>query len=124
MEQRVRGPNHLCYAHQPCFVSEFGGIWWNEELARQAQHESADDPERADSWGYGERVRMLEEWHERFAGLTNPLLSNPDMFGYCYTQLTDVFQEQNGLYDFHSRPKVEIRRVAEVQRQAAAYERE
>ena len=28
------------------------------------------------------------------------LLDDPAMFGYCYTQLTDVYQEQNGIYTF------------------------
>lgn len=112
------------YAGQPYFVSEYGGIWWNEELAGQAQRESASDPERSESWGYGERVRTIEEWHERFAGLTNVLLQDPGMFGYCYTQLTDTFQEQNGLYDFHRRPKVDIARVRAVQQARAAYEAE
>ena len=27
------------------------------------------------------------------------------MLGYCYTQLTDVEQEQNGLYTYDRRPK-------------------
>ena len=38
----------------------------------------------------------------------------PGFSGYCYTQLTDVFQEVNGLLDMHRNPKVnldEIRRI-------------
>jgi beta-glucuronidase len=44
------------------------------------------------------------------------------MFGYCYTQLTDTFQEQNGLYDFDRRPKFDMSRVHAVQTAPAAYE--
>ena len=44
------------------------------------------------------------------------------MFGYCYTQLTDVFQEQNGIYDFDRRPKFDTPRLHAVQTRAAAYE--
>lgn len=44
------------------------------------------------------------------------------MFGYCYTQLTDTFQEENGLYDFDRRPKFDMSVVRAVQHQAAAYE--
>ncbi len=44
------------------------------------------------------------------------------MFGYCFTQLTDTFQEQNGIYDFHRRPKIDIARIRAVQEQRAAYE--
>ena len=28
------------------------------------------------------------------------LLDNPNMFGYCYTQLTDIYPEENGIYTF------------------------
>ncbi|MET0805552.1 MAG: hypothetical protein ABWX98_00460, partial [Lacisediminihabitans sp.] len=81
-----------------------------------------DDPNRDTSWGYGERVRDLDEWYARYEGLTRVLLEDPLMFGYCYTQLTDTFQEENGIYDFDRRPKFDIERVAAVQRRIAAYE--
>jgi beta-glucuronidase len=109
-------PMSVPYAGQPYFVSEYGGIWWNPSRP-------TDDPDRETSWGYGQRVTSIEAWYERFAGLTNVLLANPDMFGYCYTQLTDVFQEQNGIYDFDRRPKFDIDRVRAVQQVPAAYER-
>ncbi|MFD4692167.1 glycoside hydrolase family 2 protein [Streptomyces sp. NPDC058463] len=110
------------YAGQPFFVSEYGGIWWNPRRLGEDQ-ESADDPGRADSWGYGQRVGSVEAWHERFEGLTRVLLEDPDMFGYCYTQLTDTFQEENGLYDFDRKPKFDIARIRTVQTAEAAYER-
>lgn len=105
------------YAGQPYFVSEYGGIWWNAELAAIA---AGDD--RAESWGYGQRVGNLEEFHTRFAGLTAVLRDNPLMFGYCYTQLTDTFQEQNGIFDFDRNPKFDLARLREVQELLAAYE--
>ena len=46
-----------------------------------------------------------EEFLERLKGLTDTLLDNPSMFGLCYTQLTDVEQEQNGLYTYDRKPK-------------------
>ncbi|MFS4505139.1 glycoside hydrolase family 2 protein [Clavibacter sp. Sh2141] len=112
----------LPYAGQPFFVSEYGGIWWNPEEADASTSAADADPERAVSWGYGERVASVEEWHARFRGLTEVLLQDPRMFGYCFTQLTDTFQEQNGIYDFHRRPKFDIARIREVQEQRAAYE--
>ncbi|MEV0096313.1 sugar-binding domain-containing protein [Streptomyces sp. NPDC050738] len=117
------GAMSLPYEGQPFFVSEYGGIWWNPERLVE-QQASSDDPERADSWGYGQRVASVEEWHERFDGLTRVLLGDPDMFGYCYTQLTDTFQEENGLYDFDRKPKFDIERIRAVQTAEAAYERE
>ncbi len=37
------------------------------------------------------------------------------MFGYCYTQLTDVFQEQNGIYRFDRRAKFDLGRLHAAQ---------
>ncbi len=107
----------LPYRGQPYFISEFGGIWWNAEALATTQ-----DQERAESWGYGDRVRSLEEFYARFAGLVDVLLDDPSMFGYCYTQLTDVFQEENGLYGFDRRPKFDVDRIRRIQQRPAAYE--
>lgn len=100
------------YRGQPFFVSEFGGIWWNPD---------ADEDE--ESWGYGDRPRSLEEFYQRFEGLCRVLLEDPNMFGYCYTQLTDIFQEQNGIYRFDRTPKFEAQRLHAIQTARAAIER-
>ena len=75
---------------KPFFVSEYGGIGWSVD-------ESA--------WGYGNTPKTKEEFLERLKGLTDALLDNPKIFAFCYTQLTDVEQEQNGLYTYDRRPK-------------------
>jgi beta-galactosidase/beta-glucuronidase len=106
----------LPYHGQPYFVSEFGGIWWNPD-AKPGDVLNTDD-----SWGYGNRPRNLEEFYTRFEGLCNALLDNPGMFGYCYTQLTDVFQEQNGIYCFDRRSKFDIARIRQIQSRPAVYE--
>lgn len=110
------------YAGQPYFVSEYGGIWWNEKRLAEEQA-SSDDPNRDVSWGYGQRVESVDAWYERYEGLTRVLLQNPDMFGYCYTQLTDTFQEENGIYDFARTPKFDIDRIRNVQLTESAYEK-
>ncbi|RUQ98216.1 glycoside hydrolase family 2 protein [Labedella endophytica] len=102
------------YRGQPYFCSEFGGIWWN------ASPDAARD--EAGSWGYGGRPRSVEEFHERFDGLVSVLLDDPEMFGYCYTQLTDVFQEQNGIYTFDRDEKFDMERIRAVQTRPAAFE--
>jgi len=99
------------YRGQPFFVSEFGGIWWNPDLV-----------EGEESWGYGNRPKTLEEFYERFEGLCRVLLDDPSMFGYCYTQLTDVFQEQNGIYKFDRKPKFDAQRLRAIQTAPAAIE--
>ena len=123
-EWRVKGP-HLRdyrgrllkqrwstpYRGQPYFVSEFGGIWWNPE------------DEHRDSWGYGERPKNIEEFYDRFEKLCTILLQNPLMFGYCYTQLTDIDQEQNGIYTYRRDIKFDMQRIRRVQTQIAAIEK-
>lgn len=105
------------YAGQPYFVSEFGGIWWNPDLAH-----AVDGGDASASWGYGQRVRDEEEFHRRFAALATVLLDDPAMFGYCYTQLTDVFQEHNGIYRFDRSSKFDVARIRRVQERPAATE--
>ena len=98
------------YGGQPYFVSEFGGIWWNPQA------------EGGDSWGYGDRPASEEEFHQRFEKLVTVLLDNKHMFGYCYTQLTDVFQETNGIFAFDRSEKLDVERVARAQQRPAAIE--
>jgi len=99
------------WAGQPYFVSEFGGIWWNP-----------DAKEGEDSWGYGERPKTEQEVYERFEGLCDALLNDPRMFGYCYTQLTDVFQEQNGVVRFDRSRKLDLAKLHAAQTKPAAIE--
>jgi beta-galactosidase/beta-glucuronidase len=105
-------PWSIPYRGQPFFVSEFGGIWWNSD-ARPGEN----------SWGYGERPKTIEEFYSRFEGLCAVLLDNPLMFGYCYTQLTDVFQEQNGIFTFDRRSKFDLERLRRIQSRTAAIEK-
>jgi beta-glucuronidase len=110
------------YAGQPYFVSEFGGIWWSEAEVRQAAAEPGLGTDVSTSWGYGKRVSSEEEFYARFDGLCGVLLDNPDMFSYCYTQLTDVFQEKNGIFTFDRSPKFDLERIRASQVRPAAIE--
>jgi beta-galactosidase/beta-glucuronidase len=104
-------PWSVTYRGQPFFVSEFGGIWWNPDAK----------PGEA-SWGYGARPKTLDEFYARFEALCGILLQDPNMFGYCYTQLTDVYQEQNGIYTFDRRTKFDMERIRRAQQRRAAVE--
>lgn len=107
-------PMSVPYQGQPYFVSEFGGIWWDPD------HKELDGQDTTASWGYGQRVADEEELQQRFAGLTGVLLDDPLMFGYCYTQLTDTFQEQNGIYRFDRTTKLDVNRIRAAQERPAA----
>ncbi len=91
----------------PVFISEYGGIGWTKE-------------EKA--WGYGNMPKSEEEFIERFRGLTSAILDNPRIMGLCYTQLTNVEQEQNGLYTYDRQPKFDVKIFKEILTQKAAIE--
>lgn len=95
---------------QAMFVSEYGGIKWAPN--------STDDK----AWGYGNGPKTEEEYVARYKGLTDALLDNPRMFGFCYTQLTDVEQEQNGIYYYDRTAKIDVNLFKEINSRKAAIE--
>lgn len=102
------------YSGQPYLVSEYGGIWWNPGQADGA------------AWGYGGvegRPVSEAEFLARFKGLTEVLLNHPRMCGFCYTQLTDVEQEVNGLYTYQRRAKFDPELIRRIVGQPAAIEK-
>jgi len=98
------------YRGQPYFVSEYGGM----RLKSQEGGEGG--------WGYGETE--LDEFLERYKALTDALLDNPNMFGFCYTQLTDIEQEQNGIYYYDRSEKYDPALIKAINERPAAYETE
>lgn len=88
------------YSGQPFFIDEFGGIKW--VVGKQF----ADN-----TWGYGEGPKTEEEFYTRLEGQVDAINAVPYMSGYCYTQLTDVEQEQNGVYNYDRTPKFDMKRI-------------
>ncbi len=107
-----RPEGSIDYTGVPYFVSEYGGT------AIALKH----DPDAA--WGYGNAAGDVEAFANRYRGLTEALLDHPRMFGFCYTQLTDVEQEQNGIYYYDRTPKYDVKIVHDVNVQPAAYEKD
>ena len=93
------------YEGQPYLVDEYGGIKWIPSAARQYA---------ANSWGYGAGPTTLDEFYDRLEGLTDAILSYDHICGFCYTQLTDVEQEQNGIYNYDRTNKFDMGRVARI----------
>ena len=85
------------YKGQPYWVSEYGGTFWNPNVVNDGKS----------AWGYGDAPKTEEEFASRYEGLTDVLLSHPRVCGFCYTQLTDIEQEQNGLYFYDRTRKFE-----------------
>ena len=81
------------------FVSEYGGIGWVEE---------------GEGWGYGTSVKSKEEFLERLEGLTAVLRENPEICGFCYTQLYDVEQEKNGILTYERKFKFDKDKIKAI----------
>ncbi|MEW6750836.1 MAG: sugar-binding domain-containing protein [Candidatus Latescibacterota bacterium] len=114
---------HVCcpelsvpYQGQPYVVDEYGGTWWQEGAPPEGKDRSA-------SWGYGNRPASIEEVYRRIEELTRVLTNNPHISGFTYTQLTDVEQEQNGIYTYDRRPKFDAARLRRAFGAPAAAER-
>jgi len=91
-------PEHEApYEGQPYIVDEFGGAKWPPDGAA------------GDGWGYGDAPIDEAAFMQRLEGQVSAVLTQPHVRGYCYTQLTDVEQEQNGLYTYDRQSKFDVR---------------
>lgn len=111
-DQCARNPKHKNRQHydgrMPVFVSEYGGIRWTE---------------KQDGWGYGKGPETEEEFLARYRGLTDALLDNENIMGFCYTQLFDVEQEQNGLMTYERSFKFDPEILYAINTREAAIEK-
>ena len=101
----------------PLFLSEYGGIGF------QLVNNDFETGRRKTAWSYGKSTASYEEFYERYKGLTDAILDNPLMLGFCYTQLTDVEQEKNGLFEYETRaPKFDMEIISAINKRKAAIE--
>lgn len=89
------------YNGQPIIISEFGGTAFAGDTG-------------GENWGYGVAVNNLEEFYLRFESLIDAIDTLPFSCGYCYTQVTDVQQEVNGLLDFDHKSKFDKARMKKI----------
>ena len=88
----------FAYRGEPILVTEFGGIAFDSE---------------DEGWGYS-TVANAEELLERYRTLISALLESDPVQGFCYTQLTDVEQEVNGLLTYDRHPKADLVRIRKI----------
>ncbi len=86
------------YRGEPILITEFGGIAFSGE---------------GEGWGYS-TVADADEFLARYETLVAALLSSEPVQGFCYTQLTDVEQEINGLLTYDRKPKADLVRIREI----------
>ena len=90
-------------------VTEYGGIAFTS-IGVQGEMGGME------TWGYHDKVTDEEKFFERFQAVTDAIRAIPYCQGYCYTQLTDVMQEINGVLTPDRRPKMDVARFAAINR--------
>ena len=98
--------NGFVYKGQPIIISEYGGIAFNN-----------DDS----GWGYGNKVNNKEDFIRRFDEITTAVKELPYCCGFCYTQVSDVQQEINGLMDMDRNFKVDPAVIKEINERKVGY---
>jgi len=88
------------YEGQPVILTEYGGIAF----------ESSD----REAWGYNGAVKDIQSFIERYSSITNAVRKTKYFRGYCYTQLTDVMQEINGLMTSDRKLKVPLDEIRKI----------
>lgn len=94
------------YSHkgQPVMLTEFGGISFVEPTESVSK-----------AWGYS-AAQNSNEFRRRYEELMNAIHRIEVFAGFCYTQLTDTFQETNGLFKMDRTPKFPINSMARATR--------
>ncbi len=87
------------YTGQPYLLDEYGGTRLTPKKA-----------ETGNAWGYAE-LGTAEEFYDHLKKLTDTILSVGYISGYCYTQFTDVEQEQNGIFFYDRSPKFDMKKI-------------
>ena len=91
------------YHGQPYLNDEFGGY----------KYLPPDRREKDSGWGYfGLKLEKPEDLLAVVAPQIRLMMECGRVAGYCYTQLTDVEQEQNGVYCYDRTPKVPADQLA------------
>ena len=88
------------YVGQPILFTEFGGVAMKRNTEKG-------------SWGYGDSAESTESFYERLERLVKGI-SRCRFQGFCYTQVSDVQQEVNGLLDDVHEPKFSVERLRKI----------
>ncbi len=88
------------YEGQPALLTEFGG----RAIQADAQGEA---------WGYSGAAANEEEFLKQLESIMQGVYSC-NFQGYCYTQLTDVQQEVNGLLTAERKPKAGVQKLKKI----------
>ncbi len=109
----------IAYAGEPQNLSEFGGVSFGGRRIEQTQCVQEEV-----AWGY-DSVSDEDSFVQNYERTIRMLLACEQLSGFCYTQLYDVEQEENGLLTYARGAKFSedgMRRIREANRMPAAIE--
>ena len=93
---------------QPIILSEVGGFL---TIPAEVPAEQRDM-----LYQFYDSFRSPEELIQKYRDLMKGIAALPFLAGFCYTQLTDIEQEINGLLTYDRKPKLPPERIAEIHR--------
>lgn len=102
--RRAYADGHAGTGAEAFMVTEYGGIAF-ANIGIQGELGGME------TWGYHGKESDEEAFFKRYEACTKAILEIPFCQGYCYTQLTDIMQEINGLLTPDRKPKVDIERL-------------
>jgi len=88
--------NGFEYEGEPILLTEFGGIGFKV----------GED----DGWGYTS-VTNEADYLEDYRRIMEAVFASKGLHGYCYTQLSDVEQEVNGILTYDRKPKCDLKEL-------------
>ena len=95
----------------PVNVSEFGGIMLGRGVSVLP---SSDAVESQTGWGYGDCEPDGDAFVEKYKNLVETIIKYSVISGFCYTQLYDIEQEQNGFYTYDRKDKLTKRQKSVI----------
>lgn len=96
---------HCQYNGAPYFVDEWGGFKYVPKGIKV----------EVPGWGYnGINITSPEEFAKYISEQAEAMRIDDAIAGHCYTQLTDIEQEQNGIYTYRREEKAPIKMLRDI----------
>ncbi len=105
--RRAYADGYTCTGKEAFMVTEYGGIAFSN-IGLQGELGGMQ------TWGYHGKETDEESFFRRYQECTEAILEIPFCQGFCYTQLTDIMQEINGLLTPERKPKVNSERFKQI----------
>ncbi len=96
------------YRGQPVMLTEVGGILMRPDVPREKWDRL---------YNVYASIESEDELVARYRDIMEGIAALPFVSGFCYTQLTDIEQEINGLLTYDRQPKIDPEQIARIHRE-------